>query len=59
MFWVSGSTSTKTGTAPTWVMTFAVATNVSGVVITSSPGPTPAAIRARCSAAVAEFTDTA
>src|ERR671912_2395397 len=36
--------------------TFAVAQNVSGVVTTSSPGPTPAASSERCSAAVHEFT---
>jgi len=33
-----------------------VAQNVSGVVITSSPGPTPAASRLRCNAAVQELT---
>jgi hypothetical protein len=36
-----------------------VATNVIAVVITSSPGPTPAASRARWSAAVPELTATA
>ena len=33
-----------------------VATNVNGTVITSSPGPIPAASSARCSALVPEFT---
>jgi len=37
-------------------MVLAVAQNVSGVVMTSSPGPTPAAIRLRWSAAVQELT---
>ena len=32
-------TSTKTGVAPVWTITFAVAGQVIGVVITSSPGP--------------------
>ena len=36
-------TSTKTGVAPVWTITFAVAGHVIGVVITSSPGPTPSA----------------
>ena len=40
--------------APAWTITFAVAANVVGVVITSSPGPTPVVISARCSPAVAE-----
>ena len=34
--------STNTGVAPVWMMVLAVAQKVSGVVITSSPGPTPA-----------------
>ena len=38
------------------ITTLAVAAKVSGVVITSSPGPTPAAISARWSAAVQELT---
>ena len=37
-------------------MVFAVDANVSGVVITSSPGPMPFASSARCSAAVQELT---
>ena len=40
-------------------MTFAVAEKVIGVVITSSPGPMPAAIRARCMPAVQELRPTA
>src|SRR3954463_11458668 len=47
-------TSTKTGVAPVWTMTFAVAGQVIGVVITSSPGPTPSATSDRWSAAVPE-----
>ena len=42
--------------APVCRMVFTVAQNVSGVVMTSSPRPTPAAIRLRCKAAVHEFT---
>ena len=42
MLRVTGSMSTKTGRAPTSRTTLLVATQVSGVVITSSPGPTPA-----------------
>src|SRR5262245_56665272 len=49
-----GRTSAKTGVAPQWTITFAVAGQVSEVVTTSSPGPTPRASRARCSAAVPE-----
>ena len=48
-----GRTSTKTGVAPVWTMTLAVAGQVSEVVITSSPAPMPSATRARCIAAVA------
>lgn len=59
MFWVCSTTSTNTGFAPTCAMTLVVAVNVSGVVITSSPGPTPAPISARCRAAVAEFIERA
>src|SRR5918999_1585066 len=40
-------------------MTFAVAGHVIGVVITSSPGPTPSATSARCMAAVPEETASA
>jgi hypothetical protein len=39
---VCGSTSANTGVAPQCTMTLAVAQNVSGVVITSSPGSMPA-----------------
>ena len=45
-------TSQKTGVAPQCSITFAVAGHVIGLVITSSPGPTPSASRARWSAAV-------
>src|SRR3954462_6004090 len=46
------STSANTGVAPVCTMTLAVAGQVIGVVITSSPGPTPSATSERCSAAV-------
>ena len=59
MFWDVRSTSTSTGVAPTWRMALIVATNVSGVVMTSSPGWIPNAIRPRCSAAEQELTATA
>src|SRR4051812_23979849 len=52
MFRSSSRTSTNTGVAPVWTMTLAVAGQVIGVVITSSPGPTPSATSERCSAAV-------
>ena len=39
-----------------WTTTFAVAGQVIGLVITSSPGPTPSPSRERCSAAVPEAT---
>jgi hypothetical protein len=42
--------------APACTITFAVAGQVIGVVITSSPGPTPSARSARCNAAVPEAT---
>ena len=45
-------TSQKTGVAPQCSITFAVAGHVIGLVITSSPGPTPTASSARWSAAV-------
>ena len=45
-------TSAKTGVAPAWTITFAVAGHVIGLVITSSPGPTPSASSERWSAAV-------
>src|SRR5262245_43226748 len=56
MFRSESRTSAKTGVAPAWTMTFAVAGQVMGVVITSSPGPTPTASSARWSAAVPEAT---
>ena len=49
-------TSQKTGVAPQCSITFAVAGHVIGLVITSSPGPTPSASSARCIAAVPEDT---
>src|SRR5438034_11787018 len=52
MFKSPGRTSANTGVAPQWTITFAVAGQVSEVVITSSPGRTPTASRARWSAAV-------
>ena len=42
----------KTGLAPARTIAPAVAKNVKGVVITSSPGPTPAASRAICIASL-------
>src|SRR5919108_216369 len=52
-------TSTNTGLAPVWTITFAVAGQVIGVVITSSPGPTSRATSARCIAAVPDETASA
>src|SRR5215203_6961029 len=49
-------TSAKTGVAPQWTITFAVAGQVSELVITSSPGRTPTASSARWSAAVPDAT---
>src|SRR5688572_1129565 len=49
-------TSANTGVAPVCTMTLAVAGHVIGVVITSSPGPTPSASSDRCIAAVPEVT---
>ena len=54
-----GSMSTNTGRAPSRWITPAVAKKVNGVVITSSPGPTPSAISAASSASVPEETATA
>src|SRR5579859_5534882 len=51
--------STKTGIAPQYSMAATLATNVNGTVMTSSPGPMPAARSARCSALVPVFTPTA
>ena len=53
---VAGSTSTKTGLAPTASIASAVAANVIATVITSSPGLVPSAIRARRSASVPDAT---
>jgi hypothetical protein len=55
MLRVTGSMSTSTGVAPTSRITLAVATQVSGVLITSSPGPTPARRSATSSVAVPEL----
>ena len=52
MFAVRGSMSAKTGFAPANAMQFADERNVIGEVIASSPGPSPAASAAMCSAAV-------
>src|SRR6266705_4776254 len=52
---VSGSTSTSTGRAPTCSITLTVAANVSGVVITSSPGPIRPTASAVCIPAVHEL----
>ena len=51
-FSVRGSTSAKTGVAPSTTKQFADATNENGEVIASSPGPRPAARARRCSPAV-------
>ena len=57
---VSARMSAKTGrAAEVEERRWRCATNVSGVVTTSSPGPTPAANIAACSAAVPELTATA
>ena len=42
-----GSTSTNTGRVPVYVTAFAVATKVSGGMMISSSGPTPATMSAR------------
>ena len=49
---VAGSTSAKTGVAPHCQTELAVAMNESDGTMTSSPGPTPRAYSARCSAVV-------
>src|SRR2546427_11494248 len=59
MFSVSGSTSTSTGRAPTCSITLTEAQNVTGVVMTSSPGPIPNVASAVCSPAVQEFSASA
>ncbi len=56
---VTGSTSAKTGRAPTERMARPVNAAVSGLVTTSSPGPTPRAMRAICRASVPLPTATA
>jgi hypothetical protein len=56
MFRSPSRTSTKTGVAPLCTITFAVAGQVIGVVITSSPGPISSATSARWSAAVPDAT---
>ena len=48
--------STKIGVAPTWDMASVVAMKVLGTVTTASPGPTPAAMRAKRRASVPEPT---
>src|SRR5467141_3296468 len=58
-FFVEGSTSTKTGLAPSQRIVSPVLTKVYGEVTTSSPGPTPDAISARWSAAVQDERATA
>src|SRR3982074_2495838 len=55
-FKVQPSTSANTTFAPRAAAAFAVEIQLIGVVMTSSPGPTPAAINARESPAVAEET---
>ena len=59
MFQVSGSTSTKTGVAPTYLIGLTVATKVITGTITSSPGPIPSSYNARCNAAVPLCVETA
>src|SRR5690606_6407113 len=49
---------TRTGRAPVMSIAAALATRVKGTVMTSSPGPTPAASNARCSALVPVLTAT-
>ena len=52
MFAVRGSTSTKTGVPPAYSTALDEERKVRGVVMTSSPGPMPAASIARCNEAV-------
>src|SRR5580658_45553 len=59
IFRVSAEMSAKTGEAPGYKMQLAVAQNVMGVVIASSPGASPAANAAPCNAAVPELKLTA
>ena len=56
---VFGSMSANTGVAPTIAIASALATNVNGVVMTSSPGPMSRARSAKCRASVPELTPTA
>ena len=56
---VPGSTSANRTSAPVYRTAFAVATNVMGVVMASSPGPRPAASAAPCRAAVPDENATA
>ena len=58
-FSVRGSTSQKTSLAPRVEKANALATHVTGVVITSVSGPTPAAMPARVRPVVAEVTASA
>jgi hypothetical protein len=53
---VFGSMSTSTGVAPAYWIAATVATKVKGTVMTSSPGPMPAASNAMCSALVPVLT---
>jgi len=53
---VNGSMSQKTVFAPAYSTALAVDSHVKAGTITSSPGPTPAASAAKCSAAVQELT---
>jgi len=50
--------STKTGVAPVWDIASTVAMKVKGTVMTSSPGPIPAAIKAKQRASVPLLTPT-
>ena len=59
ILYVFGSISTKTGFAPTSAIQPAVAKNVKGEVITSSPGPTSRLIRQFNMASVPLVTPTA
>src|ERR1700743_348422 len=56
--YVTGSISTNTGFAPTRAIDPAVAKNVNGVVITSSPAPIPSANNATKRASVPDETPT-
>ncbi len=53
---VNGSISAKTTFAPQYKTTFAVETQVNAGTMTSSPGPTSKATRAKCKAVVALVT---